>query len=153
MERGSFFILPLHVRPVVSYTKLKKKNSLERARSGLDRLNLTDVGERILSTWIGEGGFVKMGKSELPFPWSATLSTMKVERARISGIMVQGTTYRSVFRIDIPDPISLLKRTLDDFDRNPLESPYWDSETWMKFHSATGITKKKAKEMNRKVLK
>ena len=153
MAGGSIFIIPLHVRPVVSYEKLKKKNSLKRARSGLDRLNLTDVGQTIFSTWKEGGGFIKMGRCDLPFPWSALLSKNRVEYARITCIMVQGTTYRSIFRIDITKPSPLLKGSVRDLDRGLLDSPYWRDDTWNKFHRMTGITREGAENMNVETMK
>ena len=153
MAGGSIFIIPLHVRPVVSYDKLKRKNSLKRARSGLDRLNLTDVGQTIFSTWKKGGGYIKMGKCDLPFPWSGVLSRMNVEYARITGIMVQGTTYRSIFRIDITKSSPLLKGSVMDLDRDLLDSPYWRDDTWNKFYRMTGITRAGAENMNQDTMK
>lgn len=151
MDQGTIWIIPRHVRPVVSYDKLRK-NMIETARSGLDRLNLTDIGDAVLTDWITKGGFIRIESVELPFPWSASLSYHREDHARITGMMVMGSTFRSIFRLDVLKDGNMLDNGIGKIDRDPLISPYWNDETWKEFHIMTGITRDEALEQNDQML-
>ncbi|MGA1822877.1 MAG: hypothetical protein ACMUIG_10160 [Thermoplasmatota archaeon] len=151
MDQGTIWIIPRHVRPVVSYDKLRKSR-IETARSGLDRLNLTDIGDAVLTSWIKRGGFVRLESADLPFPWSASLSYQREDHARMTGMMIMGSTFRSIFRMDVLKNGNILDDGIRRLGRDPLISPYWNDETWKEFHSMTGITRDEAKRQNESIL-
>lgn len=153
MDEVSLWIIPIHVRPVVSYENMKRKNKLTSAKTGLDRLNLTDVGEKILGTWIQGGGSVDLLDADLPYPWKASLRRSSVEYARMSGMVVGGSTFRSIFHMRIFDNEDHLIKGIKLLKRGPLDSPYWKSETWRNFQTITGMSRDHVSKINGHTLK
>lgn len=136
------WIAPLHVAPVVSYEMLRK-GSIERPRSGLDRMNLTEIGEMIIVPHLRKGGKVRFRDVSLPFPWKAEVMEGEGTVLRMDAMTAGRSTLRSMirFEFDAGNGISgAVKELLGGIDRDPLSTPYWDIKSWEVFHKETGLT-------------
>ncbi len=136
------WIAPLHVAPVVSYEMLKA-GRIDRPKSGLDRFNLTEIGEHLILPHLERGGRLRLKDVNLPFPWKAELLHGDSSVMRIDAMTAGKSTYRSMIRIafesgnGVCDPI---KEMLGRTNRDPLSTPYWDLKSWEVFHRETGLT-------------
>jgi len=134
-----FWIMPLHVAPVVSFDELKKCR-IARPRSGMDRFNLTDVGEALIVPYLAAGHGLRFGSVDLPYPWKIELgSTTTIEAIRVGN-----STFRSILKVvfDLKNGFSgSMRRMISELDRDPLETPYWDMKSWETFHRESGRTK------------
>ena len=128
----TLWLIPVHVRPVVSYEGLTK-GVVRDPSSGLDRFNLTDVGEVFYGTFRSRGGEVKFKNIDLPFPWEMVFKFKGEPKASLRGIKVGPSTYRSIFKLvhfDDPGVNEIIGECLSDLGRDPIDSPYWDDANW-----------------------
>jgi len=136
------YVMPLHVAPVVSYEMLRK-GRIERPLGGLDRLNLTDVGGRMVLPWLRRGGRIAVRDASLPYPWSIQLRDDDGEGPDLEAIRSGDSTFRSVIKVTARQGQAALQAVsdlLDGLGRDPLETPYWDLKCWEAFHRETGLT-------------
>jgi hypothetical protein len=148
------WLIPLHVRPVVSYDSIQG-GTLADPPSGLDRFNLTDVGEAFFNTFQENGGVLRFKGVSLPFPWEMVLKINGESKASLRGVKVGPSTYRSMFKLaffEEEEVCSIIGAALEKLNRDPLESPYWDEETWEKFFKMMKISKAKIEESNGRTL-
>lgn len=148
----TMWIMPLRVAPVVSYEMLRK-GSVKRPLNGLDRLNLTDVGEALIFPHLNDGGDIELRDVRLPYPWNARLKGEA--ELNVEAVWAGGSTFRSIFRLRFGEGgAQKVKDMLDALDRDPLDSPYWDTPTWERFFKGTGSTKNDvSKSVNRTMKK
>ncbi|MEA3558083.1 MAG: hypothetical protein U9R75_02415 [Candidatus Thermoplasmatota archaeon] len=138
----TLWLIPLRIIPVVSHEKLAK-GSLGTPTSGLDRFNLTDVGDAFYRTWTrGRAKIILKGVQE-PFPWEMVFKVDGDPKASLRGMLVGSSTFRSIFKLTYSpeDGVKLLvKGSLDLLDRDLANSKYWDDTTWEQFRNLTGLS-------------
>jgi len=137
------WMIPVHVRPVISHDGLLG-GSLKDPSSGLDRFNLTDIGEVFYRTFKEKGAEVRLKNVELPFPWEMVFKFDGEPKASLRGIHVGPSTYRSIFKlIHFGDPpvVKMVKDCLSSLERDPLESPYWDDANWQLFQNIIKLSR------------
>jgi len=145
--------MPLHVRPVVSGSELRK-GRVERPRSGLDRLSLTDVGKWVIEGAMSHGLTFRVKNANPPFPWVLEVSNGADVVMEVRGHLLGPSTFRSIFVIRIMQAAGgkdLLRSLMGTIDRDPLSSPYWDMETWSVLESRLGLTRDELERRNGEV--
>ncbi|MFW3146301.1 MAG: hypothetical protein ACMUIE_05770 [Thermoplasmatota archaeon] len=150
----TLWIIPVHVRPVVSIEGLEK-GRLETPNSGLDRFNLTDVGEAFLDQFRTKGAEFKIKGVESPFPWEIVFKTNGQPVASLRGVIVGSSTFRSAFKLVFdngPETSTIIGSALKELGRELLESPYWDDENWQIFMKMLKLTREEVESNNGKVL-
>jgi hypothetical protein len=148
------WIIPHHVRPVVSLNLLKK-GKMDTPKNGMDRLTLTEVGEIAFIRSNEAGLKFKMRRADPPFPWEMAFSDCGVECAKLTGYFIGPSTYRSSFRLMFLPETSgeeLASKIEKDLKRDPLDSPYWNDDTWSRFIKRMGKSRMEIKEANRTTL-
>ncbi|MGA1820185.1 MAG: hypothetical protein ACMUHU_04160 [Thermoplasmatota archaeon] len=148
------WLIPVHVRPVISYDGLLRGN-LEDPASGLDRFNLTDVGEAFYKTFHGNGAEIRLKNLELPFPWEMVFKVEGDPKASLRGVKVGPSTYRSIFKLLYSDeaPVrEMVRESLSLIGRDPLDSPYWDDVNWQLFQGALKLSRDSIVRANGKLL-
>jgi len=150
----ALWLIPVHVRPVVSYEALTG-GVIRDPASGLDRFNLTDVGEAFHRN-LPSGGFqVRLKSVELPFPWEMIFSIQGEQKASLKGLRIGPSTFRSIFRLIFEDERFVREQvisTVRTLSRDPLDSPYWDDETWEIFQNRFRMSRASVVDSNHFVL-
>ncbi|MGA1792905.1 MAG: hypothetical protein ACMUHM_03050 [Thermoplasmatota archaeon] len=148
------WLIPVHVRPVISYDGLLEGN-LKDPASGLDRFNLTDVGEAFYKTFRENGAELKLKSVELPFPWEMVFKVDGDPKASLRGIKVGPSTYRSIFKLLYSDegPVrNMVRDCLSSIERDPLDSPYWDDANWQTFQKLLRMSRDSIVKANGKLI-
>ncbi|MBN1538555.1 MAG: hypothetical protein JW939_00285 [Candidatus Thermoplasmatota archaeon] len=151
----TLWLIPVHVRPVVSYEGLTG-GGIRDPVTGLDRFNLTDVGEAFYRNLPSVGFHVRLKSVELPFPWEMIFSLYEEPTVSLKGLRIGPSTFRSIFRLIFEDEPSVRKfviSTVMSLSRDPLESPYWDDETWEVFQHRFRMSRANVVDSNRLVLR
>lgn len=151
----TLWIIPVHVRPVVSIEGLEK-GRIETPNSGLDRLNLTDVGEAFLRNLGTIGAETKIKGVDSPFPWEIVFRSNGQAVASLRGVLVGSSTFRSSFKLifDYGERTGqAVRSSVEDLGRGLLESPYWDDENWLLFSKVAKMTRKEVETSNEEVLR
>jgi hypothetical protein len=139
---------------VVSFEGLRKKE-LKDPATGLDRFNLTDVGEAFYTSYSENGADIILKGVDLPFPWEMVFKINNEPKASLRGLKVGPSTYRSIFKLlffEEDDVRTIIRRSLDLIGRDVLESPYWDDITWQQFQKQFKLTKDQVIGSNDRVL-
>jgi len=147
-------MIPVHVRPVVSFDSLKKKE-LKDPTTGLDRFNLTDVGKALFTAFDERKADLVLKGVELPFPWEIVFKMNNEPQASLRGMKVGPSTYRSIFKLlffDNEEVLSIIKRSLELVGRDVLRSPYWDDITWQAFQKQFRLSKDEVVTSNDRIL-
>ena len=150
----TLWMIPVHVRPVVSLEGMRK-NEIMDPSSGLDRFNLTDVGEAVFGEFRDNGAEVIAKGVEPPFPWELVFKIDKDPKASLRGMKVGPSTYRSIFKLmffDSEDVIRIIRGSMERIGRDLLESPYWDDDTWQMFQNQYRLSRNVVVGSNIKIL-
>jgi hypothetical protein len=150
----TLWLIPVHVRPVVSYEGLTS-GLLRDPATGLDRFNLTDVGESLFKNLSSNGFDIKLKGVDLPFPWEMVFKLEGEPKASLRGIRVGPSTYRSIFKLMFEEDRSTsgpVLSTVTSLGRDPLDSPYWDDVTWELFLGQFKMDRSKVISSNRSIL-
>jgi hypothetical protein len=150
----TIWLIPVHVRPVVSFEGLKRNEIIDPAM-GLDRFNLTDVGDAFFQVFNEAGADIITKGVELPFPWEMVFKVDKEPKASLRGLKVGPSTYRSIFKLvffEGDDLNGLIRNILDRIGRDTLESPYWDDGTWQLFQKLYKLSKNNVFQSNDDVI-
>lgn len=150
----TLWIIPLHIIPVVSFQGLSK-GKMKKPVSGMDRLNLTDVGKVVHDTMTDAGANVKFKGVRNPFPWEMVFKIDKDPKASLRGIVVENSTFRSIFKLMYfpeREVEELVRRSVSIMERDLLYSPYWKSSTWERFSSMTKLSKERTVKENEKLI-
>jgi hypothetical protein len=150
----TIWLIPVHVRPVVSFEGLRK-NEIKDPASGLDRFNMTDVGEAFFKIFKEKDADIIQKGVTLPYPWEMVFKIDKEPKASLRGLKVGPSTYRSIFKLvffEENDVNELIQRSLNEIGRNVLESPYWDDSTWQLFQKLYKLSRNSVIESNENVL-
>ncbi|MFO8051537.1 MAG: hypothetical protein R6V01_07560 [Thermoplasmatota archaeon] len=150
----TLWIVPLRIVPVVSFQKLLK-GEMKNPSTGLDRLNLTDVGEAVYGNMTGAGTRVKFKGVKNPFPWEMVFRMKNEQKVSLTGVMIENSTFRSIFKLMfIPEKEvrELIKRSISTIDRDLLVSPYWDSGTWDRFSSLAKLSREQVIQNNENIV-
>jgi hypothetical protein len=150
----TLWLIPLHVRPVISYEGLIR-SVLRDPATGLDRFNLTDVGEAFFRNLSSSGFDLKIKGVDLPFPWEMIFKLHGEPKVSLRGIRVGPSTYRSIFKLIFEEEgtvSGLVLSTVRSMGRDPLDSPYWDDSTWEIFQGQFKMDRDSIVGSNRSVL-
>jgi hypothetical protein len=150
----TLWLIPVHVRPVVSYEGLST-GVLRDPTTGLDRFNLTDVGEAFFRNLPPMGFDIKLKGVDLPFPWEMVFKHHGDPKASLRGVRIGASTFRSIFKLLFENEEAIRETvlsTIGSLERDPLDSPYWDDETWEVFQYQFRMDKASVKDSNKSVI-
>lgn len=139
----TLWVIPMHVRPVISLNALLD-GRIREPSTGMDRFNLTDVGDIFFRLFRERKAEVRLKNVEPPFPWEMVFMINDGPNVSIRGIKVGPSTYRSIFKMvhtgenEVKSIISIGLRSLG---RDPLDSPYWNDENWQLFQKRFRLTR------------
>lgn len=151
---SEIWIIPLHIRPVVSHDSIKK-GLIQRPRNGLDRLTLTEVGDIAIKEYQQFSLSMKLRKASPPFPWEMVFHDKGIEVSHLTGHFIGPSTFRSIFRFRFLEDTSggsLARSLCGKIDRDPLMSDYWNDDTWNRFMKKTGRSKNEITGFNQQIL-
>jgi len=151
----TMWLIPVHVRPVVSFDGIGKKE-IKDPSSGLDRFNLTDVGDAFFFVFKENGAEIISKGVDLPFPWELVFKVDREPKASLRGMKVGPSTYRSIFKLiffEADDVNQMIRRSLDIIGRDILDSPYWDDATWQLFQKQYKLSRNEVIKTNDMALK
>jgi hypothetical protein len=135
---------------VVSYDQLKK-GKVERPRSGLDRLTLTEVGSYVFDISRKMVMEMKLRRANPPFPWEMAFFDSDVEISHLDAYFIGPSTFRSIFRFSFLEGTrgkAMASSLIQNLDRDPLNSDYWNMDTWARFKKNTGLSMNEVIELN-----
>ena len=151
----TIWLIPVHVRPVVSFEGLGN-GEVKDPTTGLDRFNLTDIGDVLFRQFTAIGAEIVFKGVELPFPWEIVFKINKEPKASLKGLKVGPSTYRSIFKLiffEGDDVYTIIKDCLDEIGRDVLDSPYWDDPTWQQFQKVYKLQRDKVIGTNAETIK
>lgn len=151
----TIWLIPVHVRPVISFEGLGR-NEIRDPASGLDRFNLTDVGDAFFTVFRDMGAEIISKGVELPFPWELVFKIDKEPVASLRGLKVGPSTYRSIFKLiyfEGEDVNKMIRSSIDLIGREVLKSPYWDDATWQLFQKHYKLSRMSVMESNDGILR
>ncbi|MBN1389185.1 MAG: hypothetical protein JXA22_00930 [Candidatus Thermoplasmatota archaeon] len=139
----TYWIIPIHVRPVISYNAIMD-GRITGPSSGMDRFNLTEVGDLILGHFRDNGAEMRLKNVEPPFPWEMIFRMDGEAKASLLGLKVGPSTFRSIFKLlhtGEPGVVSIISDSLSSLGRDPLDSPYWGDAEWQSFQKMYRLTR------------
>ncbi|MBN1540369.1 MAG: hypothetical protein JW939_09515 [Candidatus Thermoplasmatota archaeon] len=139
----TLWLIPIHVRPVISFNALLD-GKVREPSNGMDRLNLTDVGDIFFNLFRDSKARVRLKNVEPPFPWEMVFWMNGEAKVSLRGIKVGPSTYRSIFKMvhnREDEVISIISAGLRSLGRDPLDSPYWNDENWQLFQKMFRLTR------------
>lgn len=138
------------MRPVVSFNHIKK-GIIERPANGLDRFTLTEIGETVMRSFRKTDMKIKVRRANPPFPWEMAFKENGLEVAHLNGHFIGPSTFRSIFRFRYLEGTTgdiLKKDLITSLDRPPLESRYWNNDTWSRFTQMVGLSRDEVMDQN-----
>lgn len=150
----TIWVIPIHIVPVVSHEALQE-GRISTPTSGLDRFNLTDVGDTFYRNFIDIGADVRFKGVKNPFPWEMVFKKDGEPIASLRGMIVGSSTFRSIFKlVFFPEPQvnGAVRNSLEELGRNPTYSRYWNTDTWKEFQKISKLTKEDLMETNERII-